>query len=144
VTAEQISERIVAFGHRNMLATHPSTLMITKETEVTLAGDCIIAVASDKSGADFSIQFKKQLQKPNAKLNVEIEADGMVEKVLAYGSPQLILTHPTDMVIRKSRYVCSRTLAICADKAAKNLSRKLAEKLQNPKQQINITLTVQV
>jgi hypothetical protein len=48
------------------------------------------------------------------------------------------------MVIRKSDYASNRTLGIHADKAAKDLSRELAEKLMNPKQQAKITLTVQV
>ncbi|MDX1814121.1 MAG: DUF371 domain-containing protein, partial [Candidatus Bathyarchaeia archaeon] len=43
---------------------------------------------------------------------------------------------------RKSDYVCSRTLAIHADKAAQDLSRGLVEKLKNPKQKMKITLEV--
>jgi len=52
----------------------------------------------------------------------------------------LILTHPTDMVIRKSDYICNRTLAIRADKSANDLPRELVEKLKNPRQKVNITL----
>jgi len=54
------------------------------------------------------------------------------------------LTHPTDMIIRKSNYICSRTLAIQAGKAACDLSRKLVEKLKNPKQKVKITMNVRV
>jgi len=54
----------------------------------------------------------------------------------------LILTHPTDIVIRKSDYICNRTLAIRADKSAKDLPRELAEKLKNPQQKINVTLNL--
>ena len=46
------------------------------------------------------------------------------------------------MVIRKSDYVCERTLAVGADKAANDLSRALVEKLKNPKQEVRISLTV--
>ena len=42
------------------------------------------------------------------------------------------MSHPTDMVVRKSGYICGRTLAINADKAACDLSRALVEKLKNP------------
>jgi hypothetical protein len=73
-----------------------------------------------------------------------IEAEDTVEVVNAFGSARLILMHPTDMVVRKSNYVCSRTLAIQADKAACDLSRKLVKKLKNPKQKVKITLTVNV
>ncbi|MBM4400405.1 MAG: DUF371 domain-containing protein, partial [Crenarchaeota archaeon] len=59
-------------------------------------------------------------------------------------SPQLTLSHPTDMVIRKSDYVCNRTLAVHADKAAQDLSRELVEKLRNPQQKVKITLIARV
>jgi hypothetical protein len=54
-----------------------------------------------------------------------------------------LLTDPADLVVRKSDYVCGRTLAILADKAAKDLSRKLVEKLRNPIQRVKITLMVE-
>ena len=62
----------------------------------------------------------------------------------AQGSPKLILTHPTDAIIRKSDYVSNRTLAVHADKAAKDLARDFVEKLKNPKQKVKIILVVHV
>jgi hypothetical protein len=140
----EITEIIFAYGHENIQATHKSTLEITKETKLSKKGDCIIAVAADKTMADLSPEFKEKIRKKNAKMTTLIEAGEVVEVVNAFGSPRLILTHPTDMVVRKSGYVCSRTLAIKADKAACDLSRKLVEKLRNPKQKVKITLTVKV
>ncbi|MBE3117115.1 DUF371 domain-containing protein [Candidatus Bathyarchaeota archaeon] len=133
---------MAAFGHRNVQAIHPSTLMITKENNLSKQGDCIVVLAADKAVADLSVEFKDKLRNPNAKLTIVIEADGLKEQINAYGSPKLILTHPTDMVIRKSDYICSRTLAIKADKAANDLSRELVEKLKNPQQKAYITLIV--
>ena len=138
-----ISEIIFGYGHENIRATHKSTLEFTKDTQLTRKGDCIIAVAADKGLADLSREFKENLQKPNAKLTISIEADGITEQIQAYGSPQLVLTHPSDAVIRKSSYLCARTLAICANKAADDLSRELVKKLINPKEKVKITLTVQ-
>jgi len=96
----------------------------------------------NKALADLADEFKDTLRKPQAKLTIKIEADGIIEQVNARGSPQLILTHLTDMVVRKSDYVCSRTLAVHADKAAQDLSRDLVEKLKNPKERVKITLEV--
>ena len=73
-----------------------------------------------------------------------IEAGGIREQVEAQGSPNLILTHSTDMVIRKSDFVGNRTLAVHADKAANDLSRDLVEKLKSSKQKVKITLIVRV
>jgi hypothetical protein len=138
------TEIILAYGHKNIQATHKSTLEITKEAELSKRGDCIIAVSADKAMADLNSEFKKNLRKENAKITILIEAGDTVEVVNALGSSRLILTHPTDMVVRKSNYICNRTLAIQADKAACDLSKKLVEKLKNPKQKVKITLTVKV
>jgi hypothetical protein len=93
---------------------------------------------------DLSPEFKENLRKDEAKLTVLIEAGGIVERIDASGSSQLILAHPTDMVIRKSGYICNRTLAIQADKAACDLSREFAMRLRNSSQKIRITLIVKV
>ena len=136
-------EIIFAYGHRNIQATHKSTLEITKESQLSEEGDCIIAVSADKALADLSSEFKKNLRKENSKVTVLIEAGEVVEVVNAFGSPRLVLTHPTDMVVRKSSYISSRTLTIQADKASRDLSRELVEKLRNSKQRVKITLTVE-
>ena len=140
----EIREVIFARGHENVLATHKTTFEITKEALLSEKGDCIIAVSADKALADLSFKFKDWLKRENAKISILIEADNVKEVVSAFGSPKLILSHPTDMVVRKSSYVCDRTLAVKADKAACDLSRKLVEKLRNPRQKVKITLTVKV
>ena len=139
-----IIEIIFAHGHRNIQATHKSTLEITKENELSKKGDCIIAVSADKDITDLNPKFKGSLRNENAKMTMLIEAGGIVEAVNAFGSSRLTFTHPTDIVVRKSSYVCSRTLAIKADKAAWDLSRKLVERLTDPKQKVRITLTVEI
>jgi hypothetical protein len=140
----EVTEIILGYGHENIQATHKTTFEITKEAQLSRRGDCIIAVSANKTMTDFSSEFKENLRKEKAKIMILIEAGDAAEVVNAFGSPRLILTHRTDMVVRKSNYICNRTLAIQADKAACDLSRKLAEKLRNPKQKVKITLTVRV
>jgi len=137
-----ISETFFAFGHENVRATHRSTLEFTSEKHLSREGDCIVAVAADKTLVDLSDEFKNHLRNPNAKLTIRIEADGIAEQIHAQGSPQLSFTHPSDMVVRKSSHVDSRTLAVAADKAARDLSRALVGKMRNPHQKAKITLTV--
>lgn len=137
------SELILGYGHENILSIHPTTLMITKDVHLSKNGDCIVSVAADKPLNKLSSKFKSELRKLNAKLTIVIEADNLMEKITAYGSPNLILTHPTDMVIRKSDYICNRTIAIKADKASKDLSRMFVEKLKDPTQKIKIILIVE-
>lgn len=140
----RITETILAYGHENIQATHRSTFEITKDARLSEKGDCVIAVSADKSMADLSPEFKKKLRKENAKVLILIETEEEAEVVNASGSQRLILTHPTDIVVRKSGYICSRTLAIQADKAACDFSRKFIERLRNPEQRVKITLTVEV
>ena len=140
---KKIVEVIHAFGHPNIRASHPTTIMITKERQVTKRGDCILAVEANKSVADLSIEFKNALRKPNSKLAIQIEVDGSVGQINAYGSPELTLNHPNDLVIRTSEFISDRTLAVKADKSSGDLSRAVVEKLKNPKQQVTLTLTVE-
>jgi Uncharacterized protein conserved in archaea len=140
---KKVVEVVHAWGHPNILASHPTTIMFTKERMVTARGDCIVAVAADKSVADLSAEFKRALKQPNAKLTIELEVDGQVGRINAYGSPDLTLSHPNDLVIRKSEFTSDRTLAVKADKSSGELSRAVVEKLKNPKQQVTMTLTVE-
>jgi hypothetical protein len=135
------TEIITAYGHENVQATHKTTLEITKDKHLTKNGDCIIAVAANKSLADLSPKFKEKLRRKNAILTIRIEAEGVVEEIKASGSSHLILTHPTEIVVRKSDYISNRTLAIRADKTSYDLSKRLVDKLKNPNQKVKITLT---
>jgi hypothetical protein len=140
----EMTEVIIARGHNNIQATHKTTLEITKEAHLTKKGACIIAVSADKAGNDLSLRFKESLRKQNARLIILIKAGEATGVVNAWGSPQLTLTDSTDMVIRKSNYICDRTLAINADKAACDLPRDLVKELKDPKQKAEITLSVKV
>jgi len=140
----QLTELIIAHGHKNVKATHKSTFEITKDEELSDRGDCIIAVSADKGLFDLKPKFKELLRRENARLTIVIDAGGVAEIVKAFGSPRLSLSHPTDIVVRKSDYTCHRTLAVKADKAACDLSRVLVGKLKNSKQVVKITLMVEV
>jgi hypothetical protein len=138
----ELEEIMRAKGHGNILAIHPTTLEFTRENDVSRRGDCIVVVSADKGMPDMSVEFKEMLRTENARLTILIEAGGIVETVNACGSAHLTLAHPTELVVRKSSYVCSRTLAVKADKAAADLSRELIQKLKNPAQKAKITLKV--
>lgn len=140
----EASEVILAHGHENVQATHRTTLEITKAPHLSKEGTCIIAVKADKAAAGLNPMFKKIMRRKDAKLTVLIEAGKTAEVLTASGSPHLVLTHPTDIVIRKSDYVCDRTLAIKANKAAFDLSKNVVAELKNPERNVKITLTAKV
>lgn len=143
VIVDSVTVVFSARGHENVVATHKTTIEVTKEKTLTKQGDCIVAVEATKAAADLPIEFKESLRKEGAIITIIIKAGELVEIVNAKGSPQLLFTHPTDLVIRKSSYVCGRTLAIEANKTANDFSRKLVEKLKDPNQEVTVTLVVE-
>ncbi|MDH5447921.1 MAG: DUF371 domain-containing protein [Candidatus Bathyarchaeota archaeon] len=136
-------EVITAHGHENILARNKNTFEITKDANLTKRGDCIIAVAADKSIKDLSDEFKKILNKKDAKLTIIVQVDDEREVVEAWGNPKLTFNHAADLVVRKSSYICDRTLAIKANKAARDFSRRFVAKLKNSQQKIEITFAAE-
>ena len=132
-----------AHGHKNVLSTHKTTFEFTKEKTLTKNGDCILAVGSTKAAIDLPPEFKKAAKKEDSQITITIQAGEIQETTKAKGSKKLEFTHPTDLVVRKSDYVCGRTLAISSDKAAVDFSRELVEKLKDPNQAVTVTLTVE-
>lgn len=120
---------IRAKGHPMVSARHRTTFMITKDESLGPRGDCVIGVAAERSAAELDPELKRQalLERP---VTIGLRAGGFYEEVRAWGHPSLILDHPTDIVVRKSRYICGRTLAIGANKAAADLSREMVAALR--------------
>ncbi len=133
--------RIFARGHENITAKHKTTLEITRDAELTPRGDCIIAVDASISLPDFPENFKSLLRKDIIfEVRIDLPDYKLSETLTARGSEKLPLTHPTDMVIRKSKFVCPRTLLVSASKAARDLDREVVEMLKDKKTEVVITL----
>jgi len=127
---------IVAYGHPNIKATHKTTFEVTKDTYLTPKGDCIIGIKADKALSDLSDELKNALKRRDAIVKLKLKVDDIEDEVTAYGNPRLILSSKKDAVVRKSDYICERTLAIKADKAAMDIDRRLVEKLRKGKKLI--------
>ena len=123
--------KIKAKGHKNVLSLHKSTFEITKDNDLSLAGDCIIGLDIDKSMVDFSKEFKEKLANDDTKVIVELNTPNASDIIEGFGHHDLTLTHPTDIVCRKSTFICPRTLMIKSDKAAIDLNRDLIKDLAN-------------
>ncbi|RLF82996.1 DUF371 domain-containing protein [Thermococci archaeon] len=134
-----IKETIICYGHKNVKATHRSTLEITKEDYLTPRGDCIICVKANKGLKELSDEIKEAL-KSGKKVKIRITADDIVDELEAVGDERLTFENEISMVIRKSEYVDGRTLAIRANKAARDIKRELVEKLKNPEQMVVVEI----
>jgi len=137
-----VVEQVIAKGHPNIRATHPSTIEITKDEWLTPRGDCIIGISANKAVADLSEEFKVVARNSAANIIVRIETDDISDVIIGRGDSRLNFTDNKSIVIRRSDYVCGRTLMIKANKAARDLDRRLIERLRDPNQLIVITITV--
>ena len=54
-------------GHKNILSLHEKTIEITKDSELTTNGDCIVGVGADISCIDLPEKMKKKIQNPKQK-----------------------------------------------------------------------------
>jgi hypothetical protein len=133
-------EILTARGHRNITARHRSTLEITREPALSKAGDCVVAVGSDKGFPDFTGAFIERIRRNGVRIELTLRVGDLEEKVIGVGSSRLILTHSYEIVVRKSSYVCERTLMICANKAAADLSREFVSQLVDPSVRVSITI----
>mgnify|MGYP001626290692 FL=1 len=123
-------ELVRARGHPLVRASHRSTLEVTTDATLTPRGDCIVAVAADKSASQLSAGFKCLAAREGARIVVVLSCGGLKEVIRASGSPSLRFTDPRSMVVRRSGFVDGRTVAVRSDKAAADIDRELVRCLQ--------------
>ena len=135
-----IRETFKAWSHPNVRSTHRTTLMTTTDDHLSTRGDCIIAVSAEKGLRDLDPRIKEAIRREGSTVRLLIETKGKTFTVEGKGNPKLTLSHPSDMVIRKSSYICDRTLMIMADKAACDIDNSMIELLRKENCQISLTI----
>jgi hypothetical protein len=139
----EVKEVIAAKGHPNITARHRTTLEITKEKEMSLRADCIVGVEAEKSISELSPEIKDRLKRAErVEIELELPGYGLKEKIMGFGHEGLLLNHPTDIVVRKSSFICGRTLLIKADRAAVDLDREFVKYLKYPETELLFVLRV--
>ena len=121
------------FGHKNIRSNHKKTIEITKESNLTPRGDCIIGVSANSSCADLPEELKIKLKNPETHVHFLIKVDDDEFVLEGMGHSDLTLTHDEDIVLRKSDFTCPRTISVKCDKASNLVPREMVSKLQNPK-----------
>jgi len=120
-------------GHENIRSNHQKTIEITKESHLTPQGDCIVGVNAKYSCADLPKELKNKLKNSESTVTFSIKVGDEDFVIEGKGHPDLILSHTEDIVIRKSDFICPRTLAVKCDKASDLLPRSMVTQLQDPK-----------
>jgi hypothetical protein len=134
-----LSTSFKAQGHPDILSTHRTTLMTTKEKHLTKKGDCIVAVNAEKGLLDLDDGIKEAARSGETAISLKLEAGGEEFTVRGRGHPGLTYTDPSDIVVRKSGYVCGRTLMVGADKAACDIPDDLIRVLNGG---VDVTVTI--
>jgi hypothetical protein len=129
---------ITAYGHPNVLATHRTTIEVTTEDWLTRKGDCIIGVRASHALSDLREEL---LSLRNSHVTLEITVDTFTERITGFIHPSLQFTDTRAIIIRKSSFLCPRTLMIHASKAAIDLDRDIIAKMRNPHQKMHITFS---
>ena len=130
------------FGHENIRSNHKKTIEITKELHLTPRGDCIIGVNASSSCADLPQELKNKLKNSKTNVHFLIKVGDYEFALQGKGHPDLTLTHDEDIVLRKSDFICPRTLSVKCDKASDLVPREMISKLQNPKTKGVFIITV--
>jgi uncharacterized protein len=129
-------------GHPNVTSRHKTTLEFTKDPEISLKADCIVGVDSGVSMENIPTKLLDKMQHQDSRITVKLETENAHDEIHGFGHEDLTFDHPTDMVIRKSEFKCSRTLMILADKAACDLKPELIRDLADSKQ-LKVTIILE-
>jgi len=133
LASRELAKDMVIFrGHPMVRSLHPTTIEVTTEESLTERGDCIVGVCASKGCAQLGPWVKEGLRRAGSKVTARFVVGSFKFEVKAAGDPRLQLSHPHDIVIRKSEFASERTLAVHADKASRDFPRDMVRLLRNP------------
>jgi len=119
-------------GHPMVRSAHPTTIEVTTEDRLTPKGDCILGVGASSGCAQLGAEVKGLLRTAGSTVTIRFVVGESTFEVKAEGDPRLELSHPSDIVIRRSDFISDRTLAVHADAAAKDVPRGIVRLLRDP------------
>ena len=136
----EAEDSFTAWGHPNITSTHKTTIMTTTDKHLSKEGDCILAVRAEMGLDDLLPNLKEIIRNEEAEVLFIMETGGQRLVVRGRGHPGLTLTSPSDMVIRKSSFICDRTLMIKADIAALDIPHEFVRILEDHDREVHIKI----
>src|SRR5438552_19092353 len=130
-----------AYGHPAILSTHPTTLEITTNHELTHRGDCVVAVKSSSAVRNLSVDLKRVLSSSSGRGQLRLQVGPFEFTVEGKGDPRLTFSHETDLVVRKSRFISDRSIMIHANKYSKEIPRDMVRLLQDPTSAVTVEVS---
>ena len=138
-----IQDEVTFYGHPNVRSLHSKTVEITRDDRLTLRGDCIIGVRASKACADFDQNLRRRLRSNDSVVRIEIMVGDESFLINGKGDERFTLQNPHDIVIRKTGFVCPRTMSVRCDRASSDLPRKMVRMLQDTEERGIFRITVE-
>ncbi|MCE7741249.1 MAG: DUF371 domain-containing protein [Candidatus Heimdallarchaeota archaeon] len=131
------------YGHPNVTSKHKSTLEFTTESDLTLRGDCILGINTTMNLVNLPVEVKNIIREKECRIKLTLGVNGLIEEIEGNGHPDLLLSDTTAFIVRKSDFLCPRTLMINANKIANDISNEIRSIMRNPNSVMEITLQVE-
>jgi hypothetical protein len=126
-----VQDQVTFYGHPNIRSLHARTIEITKDEHLTPRGDCIIGVKANKACADLDKSLKHRLRSNSSVVKIEIIVGDESFLISGRGDERLSMLNAHDIVVRKTNFVCPRTMSVLCNKASSDMPRKLVKMLQD-------------
>ena len=127
-----ILEEVIFKGHPNVQSLHARTIEITNDKDLTLNGDCIIGINANKACKDLGSDIKKRMRKKHSLIEIGLIVEPYSFIIKGFGDDKLLLTNEDDIVLRKSKFICDRTLSINCNFSSLEIPREIINSLKDP------------
>jgi hypothetical protein len=138
-----VQDDVVFHGHPNILSFHKKSVEITRDGDLSRRGDCIIGVGSNKGCGLLDQRLRNAIGTDSAQIRMEIIVDEISFIIIGRGNCDLLALDKRDIVIRKSRFCCPRTLSVSCDKAASDIPSEMVKRLKNSDTNGMLRITVE-
>jgi hypothetical protein len=132
-------DKIYGWGHKNIMCSHNTTIEVTKDSDLTKNGDCILAINASKACSELNTNLKNQIWQ-GKKFKITLKVGDKYDQFYGVGSRDLKLLDKRDMVFRTSSFICDRTILIKCSKSSKDLNRELVDNLKQPKNKLTLII----
>jgi uncharacterized protein len=138
-----VEDEVIFFGHPNIQSLHLRAIEVTKNPNLTLRGDCIIGVRANKGCKDLNPSLQRLLKKEDSVVRLSIITGNLFYRLNAFGNSRIMLLDAQDIVIRKTNFVCSRTLCVNSDKASLDIPREIIRSLKDPERRAILSIYIE-
>jgi len=134
---------VTFYGHPNVRSLHSKSIEITKDGYLTPKGDCIIGIKANKACTDLEESIRRGLKSSSAIVKIEVIVGDKSFIIKGRGDERLTMLNPQDIVIRRTNFVCPRTMSVLCDKASSDMPRELVRLLQHQEQKGIFRITIE-